>query len=133
MMRILQASVITALAAAQLLLAQPAIAGDDRWVRVSASEDGTGEHWVDTKSISRKGDVVSYIERAKINDEESGWDTVIAAAQINCETSQIHPVQLKITYTSGKTETVDNPDPEDWNEIPSGSVGSDIRDFVCKA
>ena len=118
--------------AAQMGLAQPAFAGDDRWVRISAADDGTSEHWIDNKSINRKDEVVSYIERAKINDDESGWDTVVASSQINCETNQIHPVQLKITFTNGKTETVDNPDPEDWNEIKPGSVGSDIRDFVCK-
>jgi len=131
-MRIVKPGLIAALMAAQLGLAQPAFAGDDRWVKVSSSDDGTSEHWVDSKSINRKGDVVSYIERAKINDDETGWDTVVASSQINCETSQVHPVQLKITFTSGKTETVDNPDPEDWNDIPAGSVGSDIRDFVCK-
>ncbi|MGB7655618.1 MAG: surface-adhesin E family protein [Novosphingobium sp.] len=132
-MRIVKPGLIAALMAAQLGLAQPAFAGDDRWVKVSSSDDGTSEHWVDSKSINRKGDVVSYIERAKINDDETGWDTVVASSQINCETSQVHPVQLKITFTSGKTETVDNPDPEDWNDIPAGSVGSDIRDFVCKS
>lgn len=132
-MGFVKASVIAAIAAAQLGLAQPAFAGDDRWVKVTSSDDGTSEHWIDTQSINRKGDIVSYTERAKINDDETGWDTVIAASQINCENSQVHPVQLKITYTSGKIETVDNPDPEDWNEIPAGSVGSDIRDFVCKA
>jgi hypothetical protein len=131
-MRIVKSSAIAVLMAAQMGLVQPASAGDDRWVKVSSSDDGTSEHWVDSKSITRKDEVVTYIERAKINDDESGWDTVVASSQINCETSQIHPVQLKITYTSGKTETVDNPDPEDWNEIQPGSVGSDIRDFVCK-
>lgn len=131
-MRIVKSSLIAALIVAQMGLAQPAFAGDDRWVKVSSSDDGASEHWVDSQSINRKGEVVSYIERAKINDDDSGWDTVVASSQINCDTSQIHPVQLKITFTSGKTETVDNPDPEDWNEIQPGSVGSDIRDFVCK-
>ena len=116
-MQIVKSGLIAALMAAQMGLAQPAFAGDDRWVRISAADDGTSEHWIDNKSINRKDEVVSYIERAKINDDESGWDTVVASSQINCETNQIHPVQLKITFTNGKTETVDNPDPEDWNEI----------------
>lgn len=131
-MRIVKPGLIAALMAAQLGVVQPAFAGDDRWVKVSSSDDGASEHWVDSTSINRKDEVVSYIERAKINDDESGWDTVVASSQINCDTSQIHPVQLKITFTNGKTETVDNPDPEDWSEIKPGSVGSDIRDFVCK-
>ena len=131
-MRMVRSILLGAFVAAQLALAQPAAAGDDRWVRVSAADDGTSEHWIDTESIKYKGDLVSYTERAKINDDESGWDTVIASSQINCETSQVHPVQLKITYTSGKIETVDNPDPKDWNDIQPGSIGSDIRDFVCK-
>lgn len=131
-MRIVKSCFAAALAAAQLGLAQPASADDDRWIRISAADDGSSEHWIDTQSIKHKGDLVSYIERAKINDDESGWDTVIASSQINCETNQVHPVQLKITYTSGKSETVDNPDPKDWNDIQPGSIGSDIRDFVCK-
>lgn len=133
-MRFVKFSLIAALALTQFGVVQPAMAGDeDNWVKVSSSDDGASEHWVDIRSISRKGDVVSYTERASINDDESDWDTVIAKSQINCGTDQIHPVQLKITYTSGKNETVDNPDPDDWNEIKEGSVGSDLRDFVCKA
>jgi hypothetical protein len=84
-------------------------------------------------SLKRKGDVVSYRERAEINDSDTKWESVIAFSQIDCTTNKVHPVHLTITYTNGKTETVDNPDPEDWNEIQPDSVGSDIRDFVCKS
>ena len=125
-------AILAGLAAISFGLAQPALAGDGDWVKVSSSENGESVHWVDSTSPQRKGDVVSYRERAEINDEGSDWESVIALSQINCKSNLVHPVKLTITYANGKTETFDNPDPEDWNPIEPDSVGSDVRDYVCK-
>ncbi|WP_309622856.1 surface-adhesin E family protein [Novosphingobium sp.] len=130
-MRIIK--ILAAAAVLQLCLAQPALADEPNWVRVTNSDNGESEHWIDSTSLKRKGDLVSYRERAEINDSDTDWASVIAFSQINCKTSMVHPVQLNITYTNGKSETVDNPDPEDWNAIEPDSVGSDIRDYVCKS
>ncbi|WP_309751631.1 surface-adhesin E family protein [Novosphingobium sp.] len=130
-MRIIK--ILAAAAVLQLGLAQPALADEPNWVRVTNSDNGESEHWIDSTSLKRKGDLVSYRERAEINDSDTDWASVIAFSQIDCKTSMVHPVQLNITYTNGKSETVDNPDPSDWNEIQPDSVGSDIRDYVCKS
>ena len=78
-----------------------------------AADDGTSKYGINTEAIKYTGNLIIYTERAKINDDESGWDTVVASSQINCEMSQVHSVQLKITYTRGKIETVDYPRPKD--------------------
>jgi hypothetical protein len=124
---------LTAAAVLTFGLTGPALADGPEWVRVTSSDNGESEHWIDSTSLQRKGDVVSYRERAEINDSDTDWESVIALSQINCTTNLVHPVQLIVTYTNGKTETVDNPDPSDWNEIQPDSVGSDIRDYVCKS
>lgn len=128
--RILAALAVIGLS--QSALAGTAMAEDEDWVEVVSAENDVSRHWIDVNSIKRKGDIVTYRERAEINDDENDWEMAHVTSRMNCKTSQVHPDLFEITFEDGKTETFKNPDSNVWNQIRPDTVGADIRDFVCK-
>lgn len=118
-------------ASAQLLFASPAFAGDPTWEKVSGNEEYGAAHFIDTASISRNGDVVTYNEKAEFANSPDNWKQVEATSMVNCRSHKWHTVRLKITTNDGDVRAAENPDKNDWNDTKPGTVAADVQEFVC--
>ena len=118
-----------ALGTLALFAAVPALAQDANWVEVTESANGSQKEAVDTTTLIRKGDVVTYWNRTEYVNHAKGWKKALAEIEVNCKTRMERPLTVTLFFTDGRS--FDIPGDGEWNKVESGTISADLTDFVC--
>ncbi len=118
------------------MLASPvAIAAD--WVSVGV--DGDVEHFVDTASLARSGDVVRLSKRSVYREPAPMGDTpglplvreAVGVIEDDCQRVQHRAVSLDLIGTEGQVLWSSGEMKRVWESIQPGSGGRATLDFAC--
>ncbi len=118
------------------MLASPvAIAAD--WVSVGV--DGDVEHFVDTASLARNGDVVRLSKRSVYREPAPMGDTpglplvreAVGVIEDDCQRVQHRAVSLDLIGTEGQVLWSSGEMKRVWESIQPGSGGRATLDFAC--
>jgi hypothetical protein len=105
----------------------------NRWVEVTSSSDA--RYYVDTQSIQKSGNSVTFWEKSNKNKRDEFGDlSAKANSVINCRTRETKILYL-MTYddfdNNGKLTASISPTKAEWKPIAPETISEFIMKFVC--
>lgn len=124
---------LAAAMAALALLSTPVLAQAPmaEWVEVSNDAKKGEVDSLDTASIKHDGSKVRFMVKTEFEADSEGWETSVMDIEFNCDRRKLRLWAVHVVYTDGRK--VSDPGPDEWFDIPEGSLADKVHPRVCLA